>query len=231
MNRARSRVGFTLIELLVVIAIIAILAAILFPVFGQAREHAKMVSCLSNLGQLGRAMRMYVDDWNGFLPNGTSSPGNYAGCFAQGVTGCNVRKGTLYPYIKNAAIFLCPCDKNVPAIQLRGTLEQQKAYPLSYSMNIKVERRNQDTMAKPRSLPPKNRRISKICLLLHEGRKKITDSEFNPWHWDPGDDYLNDVHYDGTTLLYCDLHARWQSGREIDAAIKRGEFDPDVAQP
>ena len=35
-------------ELLVVIAIIAILAAILFPVFAQARERARMATCLSN---------------------------------------------------------------------------------------------------------------------------------------------------------------------------------------
>jgi prepilin-type N-terminal cleavage/methylation domain-containing protein len=58
------RSGFTLIELLVVIAIIAILAAILFPVFAQAREKARTISCLSNTKQIGTGILMYAQDYD-----------------------------------------------------------------------------------------------------------------------------------------------------------------------
>lgn len=58
------RQAFTLIELLVVIAIIAILAAILFPVFGRARENARRTSCLSNLKQFGTTFSMYSQDFD-----------------------------------------------------------------------------------------------------------------------------------------------------------------------
>ena len=62
--------GFTLIELLVVIAIIAILASILFPVFAQAREKARSISCLSNTNQVGLAILQYVQDYDEALPSG-----------------------------------------------------------------------------------------------------------------------------------------------------------------
>ncbi len=65
MNRKNA---FTLIELLVVIAIIAILAAILFPVFAQAREKARAISCLSNTKNLGTAVMMYAQDYDEVLP-------------------------------------------------------------------------------------------------------------------------------------------------------------------
>ena len=62
--------GFTLIELLVVIAIIAILAAILFPVFAQAREKARQITCASNLKQMGVGILMYATDYDECMPSG-----------------------------------------------------------------------------------------------------------------------------------------------------------------
>jgi prepilin-type N-terminal cleavage/methylation domain len=60
--------AFTLIELLVVIAIIAVVAAILFPVFATARENARKASCLSNCKQMGTALMMYQQDYDGGVP-------------------------------------------------------------------------------------------------------------------------------------------------------------------
>src|SRR5437660_826845 len=68
MRKHHRQAAFTLIELLVVIAIIAILAAILFPVFAQAREKARSISCVSNEKQLATGILMYNQDYDGKMP-------------------------------------------------------------------------------------------------------------------------------------------------------------------
>jgi prepilin-type N-terminal cleavage/methylation domain-containing protein len=60
--------AFTLIELLVVIAIIGVLAALLLPSLSRAKARAHNAACLSQLRQLGTAVRMYTDENNNVLP-------------------------------------------------------------------------------------------------------------------------------------------------------------------
>ena len=68
MSKGIRERGFTLIELLVVIAIIAVLAAILFPVFGKAREAARKSNCLQNQRQLALAIIAKANDNGEKLP-------------------------------------------------------------------------------------------------------------------------------------------------------------------
>jgi len=112
-----KRRGFTLIELLVVIAIVAILTAILFPTFTRARERSKQISCASNLRELARAMRLYLDDnddrypeaWNtGYCEPWVSNPGVAAPEGKQPHEAAI--RVVLEPYVSSPDLWRCPSD-------------------------------------------------------------------------------------------------------------------------
>ncbi|MBW3638190.1 MAG: DUF1559 domain-containing protein [Armatimonadetes bacterium] len=147
----QAKNAFTLIELLVVIAIIAILAAILFPVFGRARENARRSSCQSNLKQIGLSVEQYKNDYDGYYPQAQSASTNP-------ITSWPTR---MQPYIKNEQVFVCPSGETEPFVATRlatndrrfagvtdsaytgfgvggdgSTLGLQLVNKLSYAMNV-----------------------------------------------------------------------------------------------
>jgi prepilin-type processing-associated H-X9-DG protein len=97
---------------LVVIAIIAILAAILFPVFGRARENARRSSCQSNLKQIGLGIAQYTQDYDERVPS--------AGAQNCGAADPLVWRGKIYPYVKNRQVFQCPSATNTPFTDRRA---------------------------------------------------------------------------------------------------------------
>jgi len=101
----RCQSGFTLIELLVVIAIIGVLAGLTMPALSSAKARAGSIRCLSNLRQIGIALRLYADENEGRLPRlaTASQPGltNAAGA---------VMPRLLAP-ATSPELFRCPQDR------------------------------------------------------------------------------------------------------------------------
>lgn len=139
MNNAK-RAGFTLIELLVVIAIIAILAAILFPVFGRARENARRSSCQSNLKQIGLGVMQYIQDYDEKYPisnnigadmwvTGGLIPANQGGYYDPSWN-YGTWRHEMQPYVKSTQLFACPSNPSSRVgIVYRDSSGKTTAYP------------------------------------------------------------------------------------------------------
>lgn len=175
---------------------------------------------LGELRQLSVAMRLYCDDNDGRMPSvgtymnsGNSNEMDWCGCQLVNPVGNPVHpeQGTLYPYVRNKKLYLCPTDIDRPAKHAHNN----RNYALSYSMNWFLHHYRLDRVAQ--------RDNAKVLLFTHETRDTINDGLLL-WNQPENDDMPSNAHYKGTTASYVDLHVRWLPYDELVRQRSSGEW-------
>jgi len=190
------RRGFTLVELLVVIAILAVLAAIVMPAFAEARKQAQYTACLSNLRQLGMALKLYLGDYDETFPYDLG-PRFTPSMVADRLPRDDPRdrsnrwdgapwRVALLPYVRNDRLFYCPALPHRMPENGPGTNYQVNAF---LAVN---------------SIPGGGR--------PHAGPVRLTDvvnpARIKTWqdHWNQA----RGTHRNGGNYVCVDGSARWQ---------------------
>jgi type II secretory pathway pseudopilin PulG len=208
--------------MLVVSGIIAILAGIALPVLSRSRTKADRAVCLSNLQQIGVAIRAYADDWNDTFPaawNEWNTP-QYAsfGPFIEGTPGIIE---AVSPYGAAREIWRCPSDTGLnlkfsdywmtgPARPFwkdgGASYFYRDMYARVVDENPYPKPENSALAARPTSVVARPTRVVLITDVL-------------PWH-SPPQGRPAYMEWDGLTVsVYCDGHAAARPWNEVRANI------------
>lgn len=236
MRKHHRKSAFTLIELLVVIAIIAILAAILFPVFAQAREKARAISCVSNEKQVALGIMMYLQDFDEKYPqywyHGESGyttspdpPFDNDPLIKAGMFGWNE---AIYPYVKNTGVFLCPSAVHGSASGQWGdnscTTDDCPTGVIDYAINARIsgDTGSLDDGQQHATLNEAAVEFPAVTILLSEASSHDSDgaasSDENEWGWEGR--HVDKLNGDG-----------WVGGSEPAAKTSDNWIEPGLKPP
>jgi competence protein ComGC len=129
--------AFTIVELLVVMAVVALLLAMLIPALGRAKDHAKLVSCKSNLRCISSGALMYADDHEGLLPLDDMLGPGYMG--AKGVYVDNPHDELIQgveKYVPDPKMYYCPSETNPEYSYSQGNFEKGTIGYFYFSVTI-----------------------------------------------------------------------------------------------
>ena len=226
MNHHMHRTGrqaFTLIELLVVISIIALLAAILFPVFGRARENARRSSCQSNLKQLALGFTQYTQDYDERFPMWNSrSPANWPenGWSTNGALNISA---PIYPYTKSVQILQCPSEATAPGVN---------PWDVGYTDYFYNSMLGSDSTTGPAICGRNMTELDgpTLTILLGDGNASKADAHATGGAWLAGTNIIADAqwqptssttriemirHLEGANYAFADGHVKWLKPEKI----------------
>ncbi|MBW3635934.1 MAG: DUF1559 domain-containing protein [Armatimonadetes bacterium] len=213
-HQPRKANGFTLIELLVVIAIIAILAAILFPVFGRARENARRSSCSSNMKQIGLGYLQYAQDYDEKVMISRFDavlPPTY-----------HFWPVVFQPYMKSTQILVCPSNsKNNVSYGYNWWLGRN-ARPLAA---IQLPTQVPSFIEVGGSGDPGNPTSAGAPSFLFSGSRRLQPRRQISQTADDGDRgtvVFADRHMDGCNYAFADGHVKWLKSQGVGISALEG---------
>ena len=209
------------------VAAFVITAAVLFPVFARARENARRSSCQSNLKQLALSTRMYVQDYDNYLPP-------VAGASKQAVEAAEIAHGrsaygtpnlpsygwmtALQPYFQTGDLYQCGAEHNAQPAEHRPT---RPGYT-DYWMNSRASALKMEFNWESRT----------ILMGDGDGRDGSSTARYSKSgpptnQYDGSEPAWPERHLGGANYSFMDGHVKWLRRNELAARTDDGyTFSP-----